>query len=285
MLTEKEKSGAEELLRLLPVSDLHSLAQTVTSNMLVLEDSAEAIAAILLHTDKAVDLLKRKKIKKESLFKYLHAKRVPIEAVAEKSVHMAKVLEVWGTPVGGDLTVLEENSLNSPPVPVGGDLTVLEEKTSISIDLSVPGSRDQNHNRRLELELERSEVTSISLSDHSQGQLGPVISSEPATTGVIDLQCQELAVSFVRWFYHLLNTSVQAVSSDWNSSHFWPDASAKVSLLSQAGEVVECLEEVNNSEAASMMLLDVIRQHKLQFNPNLCLEGVRGTVANSRPTV
>ena len=80
-------------------------------------------------------------------------------------------------------------------------------------------------------------------------------------------------MSFVWWFYHLLNNSVHAVSSDW------PDASAKVSLLSQAGEVVECLEEVNNSEAASKMLLDVIRQHKLQFNPNLCLEGVRGKVS------
>ena len=33
---------------------------------------------------KATDLLKRKKIKKELLFKYLHSKRVPIESVADK---------------------------------------------------------------------------------------------------------------------------------------------------------------------------------------------------------
>ena len=88
-----------------------------------------------------------------------------------------------------------------------------------------------------------------------------------------------MAVSFVRWFYHLLNTSVHTDSSDWNSSHFWPDASARVSLLSQAGELRECLEVVNNSEAASKMLVNVYRNHKLKCNPNLCEEGVRGKLS------
>ena len=37
--------------------------------------------AIILHTDKAVDLLKRRKLKKELLFKYLHEKKVPIDRV------------------------------------------------------------------------------------------------------------------------------------------------------------------------------------------------------------
>ena len=97
MLTEAEKRGISELLHGLSVSDLQSLAETVTSKLLVPETSFEAIRAIILHTDKAVDLLKRKKIKKELLFKYLHLKGVPIEAVADKSVHVTRVLEVWRT--------------------------------------------------------------------------------------------------------------------------------------------------------------------------------------------
>ena len=97
MLTEAEKYGISELLSRLSVSDLQSLAQTVTSKLLVPETSSEAITAIILHTDKAVDLLKRKKIKKELLFKYLHLKGVSIEAVADKSVHVTRVLEVWRT--------------------------------------------------------------------------------------------------------------------------------------------------------------------------------------------
>ena len=97
MLTDAEKIGIYELLNGLSVSDLQSLAETVTSKLLVPETSFEAIRAIILHTDKAVDLLKRKKIKKELLFKYLDFKGVPIEAVADKSVHVTRVLEVWRT--------------------------------------------------------------------------------------------------------------------------------------------------------------------------------------------
>ena len=36
------------------------------------------------YESQATDLLKRKKIKKELLFKYLHSKRVPIESAADK---------------------------------------------------------------------------------------------------------------------------------------------------------------------------------------------------------
>ena len=70
----------------------------MTSRLLVADTPAEAVENIILHTDKvsilvwpvlngltqATDLLKRKKIKKELLFKYLHSKRVPIESVADK---------------------------------------------------------------------------------------------------------------------------------------------------------------------------------------------------------
>jgi len=286
MLTEAEKYGISELLSRLSVSDLQSLAQTVTSKLLVPETSSEAITAIILHTDKAVDLLKRKKIKKEILFKYLHFKRVPIEAVADKSVHVSRVLEVWGTAQCGDMTVMDENSLDLPPAPVPSRNT---SHTSLcSLDLSV--SRDQLYNRGLELRrsgsstsimnCDENSCSSFSFSDHCQSLPGPGVSSEqqPASS-LTELQCQEMAVSFVRWFYHLLNTSVHTDSSDWNSSHFWPDASARVSLLSQAGELRECLEVVNNSEAASKMLVNVYRNHKLKCNPNLCEEGVRGKLS------
>ena len=96
MLTEAEKHGIAELLTRMSVQDLQSLAQTVTSKLLVPETSSEAISMIILHTERAADLLKRRKIKKELLFKYLHYKRVPIESVADKSVHVTRVLELWG---------------------------------------------------------------------------------------------------------------------------------------------------------------------------------------------
>ena len=107
MLTEAEKLGIWELLNIFfSFPDLQSLAQTVTNKMLVPETPSEAITMIILHTDRAVDLLKRKKIKKEILFKYLHLKRVAIEAESDKSVCVSRVLELWG--MGGAFTFNEQ---------------------------------------------------------------------------------------------------------------------------------------------------------------------------------
>ena len=96
MLTEKEKHGISELLSRMAPRDLNSLAQTVTSRLIVPETSSEAVSAILLHTDKPADLLRRRKIKKELLFKYLHAKRVTADPQAEKAVFISHVLQLWG---------------------------------------------------------------------------------------------------------------------------------------------------------------------------------------------
>ena len=117
MLTEKEKHGISELLGTMTVVDLQSLAQTVTCRLLVPENSMEAIQAIILHTDKASDLLKRRKMKKELLFKYLHHKRVPIEAVSDKSIHITRVLEVWESLDSQDCFAVmdSDNSLEGPP--------------------------------------------------------------------------------------------------------------------------------------------------------------------------
>ena len=100
MLTEKEKHGISELLGRMTSRDLTSLAQTVTSRLIVPESAAEAISAILLNTEKPGDLLRRRKIKKEVLFKYLHAKKVTVDPSADKSVFITHVLQLWGSQYG-----------------------------------------------------------------------------------------------------------------------------------------------------------------------------------------
>ena len=52
MLTEREKHGISELLLRMNSKDLASLAQTVTSRLIIPETSGEAVNAILLHTDR-----------------------------------------------------------------------------------------------------------------------------------------------------------------------------------------------------------------------------------------
>ena len=297
MLTEAEKHGIAELLTRMSVQDLQSLAQTVTSKLLVPETSSEAISMIILHTERAADLLKRRKIKKELLFKYLHFKRVPIESVADKSVHVTRVLELWGAADTADSGHIfdSDNSLDTPPAPVPSRNA---SHTSLcSLDLSV--TRDILHSINRGVELRRSgsstsimncdenSSSSFSFTDHTVTNSISVLSSGHADTvtcqgsscSLSKVQCQEMANSFVRWYYHLLNTQVDTDTLDWSSSHFWPDASARVSLYNQSGELQECLEVLNNSEDVSRLLVTVLRDHKLKFNPNMCEEGVRGKLS------
>ena len=96
MLTEKEKHGISELLARMSSRDLTSLAQTVTSRLIVPETHSEAVSAIILHSEKPSDLLRRRKIKKELLFKYLNAKKVGVDSTADKSIMISHVLQLWG---------------------------------------------------------------------------------------------------------------------------------------------------------------------------------------------
>jgi hypothetical protein len=278
MLTEKEKHGISELLDRMTLSDLQSLAQTVTSRLLMPENNMEAIQAILLHTDKASDLLKRRKIKKELLFKYLHFKLVPIEAVSDKSVHVTKVLEVWESADSQDcLTAMDSDyPLECPPPSRNTSHTSLcsldtSREVLSRVDTFTkfksygPSSSDSNCD-------ESSRDSLISVTEQH--------STISTSSSMSLIQCQEMANSFVRWYFQLLNRCVDSdISADWNHSHFWPDASAKVSLSSQTGEVVECMEVVHSAGEVSSMLLQVFRKHKLKCNPNMCEEGVKGKLS------
>jgi len=132
MLTEREKHGISELLHRMSSRDLTSLAQTVTSRLIIPETQGEAISAIILHTDRPADLLKRRKVKKEFLFKYLNAKRVSVDPSGDKADMTASILQLWGSNAsqsmvsgsssslllpGGLSTAGEEDSLPEAPAP------------------------------------------------------------------------------------------------------------------------------------------------------------------------
>jgi len=274
MLTEKEKHGISELLDRMTISDLQSLAQTVTSRLLVPENSMEAIQAIILHTDKASDLLKRRKIKKELLFKYLHQKRVPIEAISDKNMHVSKVLEVWESSDSDEcFTAMDsDNSLECPPPSRNTSHTSL---CSLDTSRELLNRVETFSNSRTSGPFEEnSRETFIPLVQHQQH------STTMGITPTLSLaQCQEMANSFVRWYFQLLNRCVETDTVDWNHSHFWPNASAKVSLSSETGEIIECMEVLHNSEEVSTMLLQVFKKHRLKCNPNMCDEGVRGKLS------
>lgn len=311
MLTEKEKHGIAEMLQRMETRDLNSLAATVTSRLILPETSGEAVQAIILHTDRAVDLLKRRKVKKEFLFKYLHDKRVCIEATADKLLHAQRVLELWdSTDTCHSMDILEEESNVHcpPPAPMPSrnashtslcSLDTSRDVITVNI-LNRTDSNPLNELRRADSSVsmanmdERSNSPIMFSCSHSQSSLLPpspapsplTISSyslfPPSSpcpllpTTVSQSQAQEMANNFVRWYFQLLNSTASQDRTDFGPSHFWPDASAKVELISGDGEAVESLSVTENAEEVCQMLVGVMRRHQLQHNPNLCDEGVRG---------
>ena len=73
------------LLRDMEPPDLISLANTLTSRLVEAHSAAQALENIVLHADNANDVLMRRKITKELLFKYLNSKRVSIGMRADKA--------------------------------------------------------------------------------------------------------------------------------------------------------------------------------------------------------
>ncbi|CAI5772859.1 Uncharacterized protein PODLI_1B018667 [Podarcis lilfordi] len=94
-LTERERDGCRELLDLLHTDDLLSLTDTVTNRLVRPDDRQEAINAIVLYSQSAEELLKRKKVFREVIFKYLAAKGVVVPPSSEKHQLVDRAKEYW----------------------------------------------------------------------------------------------------------------------------------------------------------------------------------------------
>lgn len=86
----------------------------------------------------------------------------------------------------------------------------------------------------------------------------------------------EMACSFVRWYYPLINGSLDC-DTDFGSQHFWVDASANLMLQSNSGSKENSQVEENGKLAAEL-LKDLVRKHRVTFNPNITKEGVHGVI-------
>lgn len=275
-----------ELLSRLAPKDLCSLAQTVTSRLVVPETSSEAVTAILLHTDRPQDLLRRRKIKRELLFKYLHAKRVSVEATADKAVYMASVLQLWGSqqPLNlngseGNLSrpLIEEDSLPEAPAP--------SRNTSYSSLCNLDYGEARGHHALVNVvrQFEVDEAAGLR-SDDDEGDCMVDSRSDGQTAseaGEASGEAMEMADSFVRWFYPLLNETVLnggRLKEFVTGGHFWPDAHGKVVVQQASGGPSDLKTVRDNGPAVAEMLAQVAAKHRLTHNPNTSREGVSGVV-------
>lgn len=241
MLSEVERTEAKKLFRLIPNEEVVSLARTVTKGQIHISTTPEAVDAILAYTESAAELLRRKKVKREILFKYLHNEGMPIAPSADKPAIMRRILEHWDSPYANDY--------------------LMDDDDDVAVATADVVQRRPNDD-------DVKEVANCSASNSwKDGSLG---STE---------EDQDMALQFSQWFYPMLNAChplfpfEQKPPEAFAPNHFFRDANL---LLVVATRDDERRETFTDSESVCRRLMDLTRKENVIFNPNLEPTGVKG---------
>ncbi|XP_053562011.1 uncharacterized protein C3orf38 homolog [Bombina bombina] len=109
-LSNKEKLGCMKIVEMLEDADLFSLTETVTNRMIHVDNRKEAIQAILTYSESASVLLKRRKVHREIIFKYLAMQNIAVPPSSEKNQLIQRAVQHWKD------TADEQRSLPRPKV-------------------------------------------------------------------------------------------------------------------------------------------------------------------------
>ncbi|KAM6099826.1 uncharacterized protein C3orf38 homolog [Theristicus caerulescens] len=113
-LSEREQAGCRDLLELLETEELMALTDTVTNRLVHPESRQEAIHAILVYSQSVEELLKRRKVYREIIFKYLATQGIPVPPSFEKRLLVDRVKQYWS----GQLTTRASESRERKPYTV-----------------------------------------------------------------------------------------------------------------------------------------------------------------------
>ncbi|KAG9486148.1 uncharacterized protein C3orf38-like [Eleutherodactylus coqui] len=94
-LSAREKEGCRRLLAQLDTEDLFSVAETVTNRLIHVFSKEEAFDAIIIYSKSAEELLKRRKVHRGAIFKYLAAENVTVLPSSEKNQLIQCALDYW----------------------------------------------------------------------------------------------------------------------------------------------------------------------------------------------
>ncbi|XP_061579777.1 uncharacterized protein C3orf38 homolog [Cololabis saira] len=96
-LSEKERVGFKKMFISMTTDDLKSLSDTVTNKMIFVENLTEATEAILSFSKNAEELLRRKKVQRDLIFRYLATEGVAMPPSSEKHQLVKRTLQLWSS--------------------------------------------------------------------------------------------------------------------------------------------------------------------------------------------
>ncbi|XP_026376157.2 uncharacterized protein C3orf38 homolog [Ursus arctos] len=94
-LSYPEMEGCRNLLGLLDNDDIMALCDTITNRLVQPEDRQDAIRAILMYSQSVEELLRRKKVHREVIFKYLATQGVIVPPATEKHNLIQHAKDYW----------------------------------------------------------------------------------------------------------------------------------------------------------------------------------------------
>ncbi|KAM9320651.1 uncharacterized protein C3orf38 homolog [Gastrophryne carolinensis] len=127
-LSAREKEGCRRLLQHLDSPDLFSVAETVTNRLIHVFSREEAIDAILTYSQSATELLKRRKVYRDAIFKYLAAENVTVLPNSEKHQLIQYAVAHWKGPSIQQTSTYKTVSYEEQSPPESLDCKLLGEK-------------------------------------------------------------------------------------------------------------------------------------------------------------
>nr|ACO13919.1 C3orf38 [Esox lucius] len=96
-LSDAERNGFKNMFDIMSMKDILSLSDTVTNKLIAVGSTTEAVEAILSYTKDAEELLKRRKVHRDIIFKYLAKEGVVMPTDSDKNQLVKKTLQFWST--------------------------------------------------------------------------------------------------------------------------------------------------------------------------------------------
>ncbi|XP_041933111.1 uncharacterized protein C3orf38 homolog isoform X1 [Alosa sapidissima] len=117
-LSKIDAVGCRKLLNLLSDVDLLALNDTVTNKMIAVGSTKEAIEAIITYSQTSEELLRRKKVHRDIIFKYLASEGVVMPTNSEKHQLVKATLKLWSSGKVSQKSLCENDRISSE---VAGD--------------------------------------------------------------------------------------------------------------------------------------------------------------------
>ncbi|XP_034241416.1 uncharacterized protein C3orf38 homolog [Thrips palmi] len=268
-LTENEQQFMKEFLKLMSDENVQALMSTVTRRMVKADSREACVEAILLHSASLDEFLKRQKVTKENLFKYLNERKISVPNTDKAALEL-QIKEL-----------VSKGSLNHAPThrSTGKDVVptspwgVAEHVNNPIAPMQITNHHpfgDQNLPSAAQLYLAATSATKITVQERVTTTTYSQVSGVSIFSSMPEPVPRDSAIisEFANWFYKRVNQPGGLVPDD-----FWPDANINLIVKRKADSDYKAAQGGAN---VSALLNQILVEHQLFLNPNTSPEGIWG---------